>query len=920
MAQNFSTKILRLSNQTVTATGNNLYVNSNLVAGSSGVASLNNQTGALSIVGAGLTSVTTNGNTITVSGFSTTVEASFITGVPSGSNNFYVNFPTGFANIPIILTNVQIGNSNNVYSTVLSSPSATGFNVQFSNTVNESGVNLEVYAIQSVGPVPVTFISGTGYVFALQTDLVKSGGVLLNDIIGLSGIITGGGSSSNFVNVKNFGAVGDGITNDTFAIQTAINYYQNNNNLFSALYFPPLNFFTTGILWVTGNNLNFYGFGGASIVSTGTQNSGDYQKVYFNNCSNVIWDGVNFSGAFNSGQQTNVYSGMITASGTNFLTIKNSAIAGTAGVAILFNGSNYAPLIQNNHFTSYGIGIYSQVSGNSNLGGTGRLNKSRIVENHFIGTQGDANYFTEIKLQTPFYDGTFSRGHLVSHNTIVSNSLLGIEFWGNLADSIVSNNYIEGPQFGISIANASQNVVVANNSIKGCGYQGIEIADSTHVTVQGNSIDGSSGNYDGTIQCITQYGIIPNGQNNKPNHINIVGNVVRNCQDNIHTSSASYLNIVGNTLISSGNGANVNFYNQLSSNVNFSNNKLTNYTGNYFIFIDATSNTSNTTGITIANNDLAGAVGQWGIIYYNNNLSGNNGYVLIENNRTYEVTYCQYGMIDTSDNTPINFIHRNNVGQTGGLGYSIADQTYPIAAGSVTYGTTNVSSAFQYYNSLNYTIPGAGVTGNGIWICVFSGGGGTINNVRLNVINTSAIDNNATNLEIWASMNPYVNKSSIALMPSTSYGNPLISKIRTDNAGLFANNQIWLKLNAISTGSSGQNITIYSCSEQGQGNNNLTQIPSTYTEPIWGSISSLIDVINYNEMSISYGMNFSGYCHINTTKSGELDITAPNGVGFLTVPTASSANAGGDTIPATAAGFMTVNITGGSFKIPYFNV
>ena len=71
------------------------------------------------------------------------------------------------------------------------------------------------------------------------------------------------GSISGCVNVKTFNAKGDGVTNDTNAIQSAINYCQTNN---SQLYFP------SGIYVVTtldfGNWLNF------SIVGDGPGSAG----------------------------------------------------------------------------------------------------------------------------------------------------------------------------------------------------------------------------------------------------------------------------------------------------------------------------------------------------------------------------------------------------------------------------------------------------------------------------------------------------------------------------------------------------------------------------------------------------------------------------------------------------------------------
>jgi len=72
---------------------------------------------------------------------------------------------------------------------------------------------------------------------------------------------------NTFINVKDYGATGDGVTNDSAAIQSAINYAEANGG--NLIWFPAGTYFigTTGLL-VKYINISLWGAGGASVIKT----------------------------------------------------------------------------------------------------------------------------------------------------------------------------------------------------------------------------------------------------------------------------------------------------------------------------------------------------------------------------------------------------------------------------------------------------------------------------------------------------------------------------------------------------------------------------------------------------------------------------------------------------------------------------
>jgi len=101
------------------------------------------------------TNLTTTGQTLVgliggLSGVVNTMVAAgsrqiFVTGIPTGSDAFYVNFPTGFGIIPKIQTTIEVTNPI-LYQMVVSGRSTTGFMSLWSDIIAESGVSLHVTA------------------------------------------------------------------------------------------------------------------------------------------------------------------------------------------------------------------------------------------------------------------------------------------------------------------------------------------------------------------------------------------------------------------------------------------------------------------------------------------------------------------------------------------------------------------------------------------------------------------------------------------------------------------------------------------------------------------------------------------------------------------------------------------------------
>jgi len=138
--------------------------------------------------------------------------------------------------------------------------------------------------LDSAGRVPggeIWLINASQYKFVLK----DSNDVLIGTYDNISNY------RNTIINVKDFGATGNGTTDDTSAIQSAINYCTADINNPQSLFFPAGDYrITSGFSPITCKNFIMYGDGrGVEIFNVGVDNQGASRIVYDGVDSSAVW-------------------------------------------------------------------------------------------------------------------------------------------------------------------------------------------------------------------------------------------------------------------------------------------------------------------------------------------------------------------------------------------------------------------------------------------------------------------------------------------------------------------------------------------------------------------------------------------------------------------------------------------------------
>jgi parallel beta-helix repeat protein len=715
-------------------------------------------------------------------------------------------------------------------------------------------------------------------------------------------------NSANVVSVTNFGALGDGVRNNRAAIQSAIDSFQS-KGLAGTVYIPRGDYICSGQLVISGHNITLQGEPGAVLRAF---DENDFRKIAVTGAgTGLLVSGVSVLGlAINGGRTsstTEVYDGVINLHNTKNFTVQDCSIGNFLGIGVFpqFNNENVDVL--NNRFYEYHLGIFND--GRS----TGCGLKYLTVDNNIFDRswyQPEKNYFAAVKIQAPeIIHPCF--GHKIVNNKIYLPSLLGIEFWGYVQNSIVANNYIESGVFGISIANNSNNIVVDGNVTKDTTLYGIEVAESDNITVSNNSVCGNGRVRDAIII-------------NSSDNANVVGNSVNGfTHAGITTYNSSTLiqntNIVGNTIVQSGMYS-IPFYYQGGNFVNFSENTVKcDGSGTYFVMIDYdTSITYN--GLTIARNDFVGSVTDWGILFYGGANTGSIENCLIEENRTYGVESCGYGMLNYTSYPPTSFLARNNYGQTGSLGYYISDAELPV--GTTPYSAEALYNGYQFYTVATLSLTGVINSTSGAWMKIYSRDEGNIQSPRFaidfseNVVPYS-FDGKKDVLEFVATKTPYGGQGNIYVTPQAPYvGGNFVEKIAVDNPAAGSVVDVWVQFPSGSSGISGLQIYVY-------GDESVITGPVLqFQRPDFHSSAVILglDQSNRNNLKVTRGVSIgTGADEIYSPTSGYLSTSAIYSAKNYRMdlsglpPAISSAGASGRlTFDFNNPGLQTVLITGGT--------
>jgi hypothetical protein len=342
---------------------------------------------------------------------------------------------------------------------------------------------------------------------------------------------------ANAINVKKYGAVGDGIHDDTKALQSAINAE-------TVLLLP------VGVYAINGSlnmrtGVKIYGSGGATVKAgnslKGTLSS---RGIYFNieNADNTLISNVKFqksSKSFNLGIWANACILIRNSSGTtisynNFDFNLPYSVAGLDAVWVSGSLSSNN-LIKGNRLISVGI-EYAEDGANS--------------------TTADGNYISHAPS-----DGLSAHGNtdiycsknVVSNNIVENSGLMGIEDYGKVDGTLITNNVINGvgkdPSQGtcMGISAVGINSKVVHNTISGVSENYIEAMNNS--VIDGNIINDTQGKGTGIMCDFTHDQSSFQSLLNK-NVMTVTGNTINGCLSSIVVFGdySPSVDITGNTM------------------------------------------------------------------------------------------------------------------------------------------------------------------------------------------------------------------------------------------------------------------------------------------------------------------------------------------------------------------------------------
>lgn len=360
-------------------------------------------------------------------------------------------------------------------------------------------------------------------------------------------------------NVKDFGAVGDGVTDDTAEIQAAI------NSGAASVYFPAGTYLVKGadtldsIVLLGVSNQILYGEGAASILKLGAHTVQSHRILRLSAVSNVQVCDLTFDA--NKTQQTDPIdeqSHCIFTIDADNIIIKNCYLKNAKGDGILIYG------LSNPGSTNVLVDGCT-FDGNVRQGVSIVRGKNiRIIGNDIGGTTGN-NPGAGIDVES---DGV---GFTLEQISIVGNNIHD-NYWGVFLNELApaNNIVIDGNTFennrSAPIMCRGKNIVISNNAIYPVGLTNpsaaIELQTCDEVTVVGNTIAGGyDSNERGGIRIWGGTNFVSIADNNISNtagpglafnllfsstagnaeSINVVGNSFKNCTAAASTNGVIYI-------------------------------------------------------------------------------------------------------------------------------------------------------------------------------------------------------------------------------------------------------------------------------------------------------------------------------------------------------------------------------------------
>ena len=322
------------------------------------------------------------------------------------------------------------------------------------------------------------------------------------------------------VNVKTYGATGDGVHDDTQAIQNAINAQ-------TVLVLTKGTYIINSTLNLR-SGVSIYGSDGATIQAGPAMNgslSCNGRCFYLNSVSRCAIINLKFLPSVKS---YNV------AAWSNAVIMVNNSSSNTIEYNTMTFKQSYNPNGINGIWISGTTSTYNYVG----------YNKLTTMGIEYAEAGASYNTVTNNTITTPFADGlsahgnasTFCTNNSVLNNTVTNSGQMGIEDWGSITGSVIKGNTINGTGkntsqsgSGIGLSLVGVNSVASHNIISNAQDMYIEVGGNNNIKVDTNTINDTQLAITGIIvNCTTAK---PAGSNSYSATIN--GNNITGCEQGI---------------------------------------------------------------------------------------------------------------------------------------------------------------------------------------------------------------------------------------------------------------------------------------------------------------------------------------------------------------------------------------------------
>ena len=316
------------------------------------------------------------------------------------------------------------------------------------------------------------------------------------------------------VSVKDFGAVGDGVTDDTAAIQAAL-------NAASGVYFGDAsdNYLVNGTINLNTNQ--FISGDGAKI----TQSATDTEIFNVNNKTDITITGINFVGKaetfLNSESARSAAIYIESASSSSKLNFYNNKFENFRYTSVRAKNANDVSFVDN-IVVGPGTPVLTAVTSGANHGFLADADCSRVfISGNNISKTAQGlriNKSTDVKItnneifdidgQHGIYAGPALSGFVATNNSIRNTDLIGIKVqqeatYADMTNIVISNNVIDtvGGD-GISILHATgstaqsekiRDCVVSGNVIRTATAYGIISQNCINININDNSVNDAGG-------------------------------------------------------------------------------------------------------------------------------------------------------------------------------------------------------------------------------------------------------------------------------------------------------------------------------------------------------------------------------------------------------------------------------------------